>query len=62
MTFLSYDEENLKKDSEVKGSNLVVIPKKWKKRNSIRCLVTVTQRKNVIFGAENIKYIVQRMN
>ena len=61
MTLILYDEENLKKVSEIIVSNLTpdLIPKKWRKRNSITLMFghchTASACLQKIFGAENIK-------
>ena len=61
MTLISYDEENLKKVSEVIVSNLTpdLIPKKWKKRNSITPMFghchTASACLQKIFGTKEIK-------
>ena len=61
MTLISYDEENLKKVSEIIVANLTpdLIPKKWRKRNSITPMFghchTASACLKKIFGTENIK-------
>ena len=61
MTLISYDEENLKKVSEVNETNLTpdIKHKKWKKRNSITPMFghchTASACLQKIFGTKQIK-------
>ena len=61
VTLISYDEENLEKVSKLIVENLTpdLIPKKWRKRNSITPMFghchTASACLQKVFGTENIK-------